>query len=510
MSDRRDDMSASAESISLDVSYSSASRNNLGTEGSVASDLVEAYDGVKARNTGHNSPQSKEDDESPSMQYVEAVDHALISVPYSSSQRYLREVERLIEKELLLVTSYLSKRIITLTNKDEVLDKLNRALERLCQIVATLKQLDEQLCSNISQLKDRLSILDVNRVPTIKDTAEDFKFSNYRKRISWVISEYLSRKGCFASAKALYDVEHLNSCIDIPLHESCINVFNDLYKCKVDKAVEWADNHREALDAVGSHFWRDVKIQEVVVRLQTGDVTKATELLRNLKGDVFKNSDDARRLYSAMVFLSIDLDNGEEAIPAFSVHRQRPGDMWEVTTKSPHKDGVSPRKYEIPFKCIFCMNDPKEDCSVCDRYIELISDDRWDYLCFEFEKCVSLVYGVGKKPILEKLIEQGFCAIKSDSCNDHRTPTCPACLPEWKEYVNQIPSSHKLNSILLCPVTGSVMTYENPPFATPGGYVLSERGIRTMSQTDHTEKKVRCPKTKEVIDPDDFRRIFIA
>ncbi|KAK1932639.1 hypothetical protein X943_000097 [Babesia divergens] len=441
---------------------------------------------------------------------VSPTDRPLLAVPYTFLQSYLTEMERVIEKELLLVTSYLSKRIVHLDSRQLVLEKLNRALERLQQLDESLHRIDYALSANLSQLKSRIATLHMEPLPSIDSVDIDFRFDNYCKRISWVVADYLARQGYLNSASSLANIECIGELIDMDLYRQCDEIYRELHAHKLDAVLRWAESHRDSLTGIRSNFLGQLKVQQVVMCLKDGDVDRATSHMKSFTREMLACCAEARKLFSAIVFLNTGMRNA------------KPNDSEDISSKSegqasPCSDDhmASDDKGDVtmtslPIVCVYCGKVPNEACEVCTRYLELISHERWEYLSREFKRCMLLVYKIGPQSLLENLIQTGFCAIKSTSCGDHRNSTCPACLPEWKEYVENVPASHKLNSPLICPITGQVMTYDNPPFASPGGYVLSERGIRTLTQMGSDGHLAQCPKTKEFVHQDDFQKIFIT
>ncbi|GBE59315.1 macrophage erythroblast attacher, putative [Babesia ovata] len=459
-----------------------------------------------------------------------ALDRPLIAVPYEVGLSHMRELEHLMEKELLLITGYLSKRIVLLESRELALEKLQRAIERLQHLDSSLRRIDSALEAVVSQLSARVDIFHDEPSLRIGKVDSQFCFDDYRKRVAWVVSEYLLRRGYLRAAVPYVAQEQLNKLVDTELYATADRIYCELLNHQLSGALEWAESNREALVKLNSTFLDDVKVQQVVVRLQDGDITGALSLLKSFGNAMLERCQDSRKLFSAIVLLKVkhkrrqgksetvesqpgaELAGGTE--PAGTTDENTSQDMHgqnvsATPTQSKEDPETEPDDTMPQLTCIYCDGSVNSACAICNRYKNFTSPSRWDTLAAEFYRCIVAMYSLGRQTLLENLMHTGFCAIKSTSCGDHRNATCPACLPEWRQYVDKVPTTIKLDSVLVCPVTGDLMGYDNPPFTSPGGCVISEHGLNTLSRSGDGHL-VECPQTRLMVPQEDFTRLFIT
>ncbi|GIX61736.1 uncharacterized protein BcabD6B2_11710 [Babesia caballi] len=452
--------------------------------------LCEAQPASEARDTPSEDNAVITNRQAQRNRQLASLDRALLSVPYIIGEFRLKEVDAIIEKELLLVTSYLTKRLTLLETRDAAAEKLNRALQRLHHVKAALRSVEEDLAPSLSQLAKRLTVFDNEFAFQMSQIQTDFRLDKYRKRVAWLVSEYLARRGYMRTAKPFAEREGLQVLCDSHLYEMCHAVYNELRARRIDTVLAWAEANEALLEANDSMLLDELRVQQVILRLQEDDITGATSLIRSFGRTVIERCRNARTLLSAVVMLKprckeanqhaqreTDTPNreGDNISTSF-----KPGGVTEHGDASPSSDSTERYHAETDdptfprLTCLYCANGVGEICEICQRYRELTSAHRWVQLAQEFERCIETIYGMGPFPQLERMMHTGFCAIKSTTCGDQRNSTCPACLPVWREYVDKVPAALKLNSALLCPVTGELMNYDNPPYASPGGYLPSD------------------------------------
>eukprot|EP00123_Amoebidium_parasiticum_P014059 comp22304_c0_seq3/m.33110 comp22304_c0_seq3/g.33110 ORF comp22304_c0_seq3/g.33110 comp22304_c0_seq3/m.33110 type:complete len:147 (-) comp22304_c0_seq3:137-577(-) len=90
---------------------------------------------------------------------------------------------------------------------------------------------------------------------------------------------------------------------------------------------------------------------------------------------------------------------------------------------------------------------------------------------------------------------------------DNKSTSCPVCLPPVNQLAEGLPFSHRIQSILVCRITGDVINDHNPPCALPNGYVYGTRGLQEMA--DRNKGYVTCPRTKERFHISELKKVFI-
>ncbi|KAM7542488.1 hypothetical protein Aperf_G00000004780 [Anoplocephala perfoliata] len=104
-------------------------------------------------------------------------------------------------------------------------------------------------------------------------------------------------------------------------------------------------------------------------------------------------------------------------------------------------------------------------------------------------------------------VRAGISAIKTPFCYHDRTrnPNCVTCHPLINRYAQSLVFGHHDQSILTCYQTGLVMNEDNPPMALPNGFVYSLRGIEQLTKDGY----IRCPKTEEVFEAGQAKRVYV-
>ncbi|CDR97272.1 MACROPHAGE ERYTHROBLAST ATTACHER-RELATED, putative [Babesia bigemina] len=462
--------------------------------------------------------------------HLSELDRSLIAVPYEVGLSNMRELEHLMEKELLLIASYLSKRLVLLESHDIVLEKLQRALERLQRLDSSLRRIDASLETVTSQLSARIDTFHTESSLGTGKVDNKFCFDDYRQRVAWVVSEYLLRRGYLSAATPYVAQEQLNMLVDTDLHATVDRIYRELLDRQLSGALEWAEANYETLVKLDSTLLEDIKVQQVIMRLQDEDVTGAISLLKSFGSAMLERCEDSRKLFSAIVLLKVThqrrqgnvepVDSQDpDQVPGSTEMGDRTDDNSSQDMHEQNAPATPTQSNEDPetdsddttpqLICIYCDETVNSECEICNHYTDLTSPDRWDSLAAEFYRCIVSIYNLGQQTLLENLMHTGFCAIKSTSCADHRNATCPACLPEWRQYVDKVPTTTKLDSVLVCPVTGDVMGYDNAPFTSPGGCVISEHGLNTLIRSGDG-KQVECPQTRLMVPKEDFTKLFIT
>ncbi|XP_026192103.1 protein fyv10 [Cyclospora cayetanensis] len=155
------------------------------------------------------------------------------------------------------------------------------------------------------------------------------------------------------------------------------------------------------------------------------------------------------------------------------------------------------------------------------EYEYLLGDGRKLELVALFLRTSAAVLGMSRVPLLAPLVFSGLCVVKSGSCGENastrqvcRTTTacvrfsCPACLPELSKAVESLPMPHRMRSNVICSVTGEPMDEDNPPMASPDGYLISKKGLVQLTERSENGLVV-CPKTNNAYPPTTFVRVFI-
>ncbi|KAI7949562.1 hypothetical protein MJO28_008383 [Puccinia striiformis f. sp. tritici] len=93
--------------------------------------------------------------------------------------------------------------------------------------------------------------------------------------------------------------------------------------------------------------------------------------------------------------------------------------------------------------------------------------------------------------------------------SQRRNPDCPTCDPVGLgELAKECPWSHHVNSIIVCGLTGKVVNDGDGLAVLPNGRVYSKDGLESRACKDGG--KIVCPRTGQVFDINEIRRVFIS
>lgn len=79
------------------------------------------------------------------------------------------------------------------------------------------------------------------------------------------------------------------------------------------------------------------------------------------------------------------------------------------------------------------------------------------------------------QPLLHLALFAGLASLKLPSCQEPATRNidCPVCEPELARLAADLPSSHHVNSTIVCRLSGKIMDEDNMPMVFPNGQVYS-------------------------------------
>ena len=105
----------------------------------------------------------------------------------------------------------------------------------------------------------------------------------------------------------------------------------------------------------------------------------------------------------------------------------------------------------------------------------LYDPSRWDSLVRAFRLAVYNLNSLPTEPLLNLALYAGLASLKLPSCYDAscKNVDCPVCDPDLGVLAQEVPSSHHVNSTIVCQISGKIMNEDNPPMAFPNGYVYS-------------------------------------
>ncbi|PFH36675.1 hypothetical protein BESB_048670 [Besnoitia besnoiti] len=390
---------------------------------------------------------------------LHSVDRAFLRVPLECALRTLKANSRSLYRDMGVVLAYVLKGKMAkqLTTESPTLEdkmkKLDLLIEKLRKIRDKAQRGSEE--SRAFLLRCQMRVRRLAEEPDIQQVhaKPDFSFSHYGDRVAWVIHEYLARSGMTDTAALLKQKLGLELFADAEVHEEVLDVLSGLLRQSTAEALAWVNEHRAKLKKLGSLFESELHVQHVLELLKKKDAKTAVAYLKaNVGPDDLSRCADIRKVVTLTALLE----------------------------------------------------DPPP------QYAALFGIERWHRLACLFLHTSAQVYGFSVKPTLVALLQAGFSALKSSVCEEQKSASCPACLPEWTDYVQKVLTPHRVQSFLICPISGEVMDADNPPLASPDGHVYSTTAIRALAAAAPDGKTVICPKTKQAYPLERFSRIYVT
>lgn len=146
--------------------------------------------------------------------------------------------------------------------------------------------------------------------------------------------------------------------------------------------------------------------------------------------------------------------------------------------------------------------------TTCKRYRELFDDSQWDIVISLFHADLFKLNCLTPDSLLTIHLQAGLSALKTPQSYE---PGCsgedPLHLPAFQKLAEGLPFAKYDRSKLVCSVTREVMNEQNPPKVLPNGYVYSQTAIDRLKDDNG---RIRCPKTGELCEESDIRRVFVV
>lgn len=153
--------------------------------------------------------------------------------------------------------------------------------------------------------------------------------------------------------------------------------------------------------------------------------------------------------------------------------------------------------------------------TTCPPYKMLYDPARWLALAATFRRAFLALYQLAPLPVLNLSMWAGLAALKLPACLAHdpasRNPDCPTCdssLLGALARAPEVPAGHHANSIIVCRLTGRVLAGEDAAYALPNGMVYSADACLILS--NRGGGRIHCPKTLEVYEWRDLKKVYIT
>ncbi|KAJ3519087.1 hypothetical protein NMY22_g13357 [Coprinellus aureogranulatus] len=157
------------------------------------------------------------------------------------------------------------------------------------------------------------------------------------------------------------------------------------------------------------------------------------------------------------------------------------------------------------------------ETTTCRQYKRMYDRSRWDTLIRSFRNAIYTLNSIPTEPLLHLALYAGLTALKLPACYDPTTKNvdCPVCDSSGDtplglgKLAEEVPYTHHSISTLVCRITGKIMDENNPPMAFPSsGQVYSQEALEEIAARNNG--RVICPRTNEVVDYSELKKVFIS
>eukprot|EP01083_Nonionella_stella_P056101 147902_1 len=371
-------------------------------------------------------------------------------------------------------------------------------------------------------------------------------------RIRRMIAEFLLRQGCVDTAREFARKYGIESLLDFDLFASFHSILADLANRSCTKAIEWTGQNRSKLNRLESELELNLHIQEFIELVRKGDELKETSdgmdgisesvsngtLRSNESAIVEQNGRNSEEMTDHSSESGVKLPENGVISPQNGVislqngvNSQQNGSNFQENGTSSIRDiescqsavlrtskalryawkhlskiGEDTARFQEMFSCLVYFDVQRQTC-LNPRYNKYFSTDRWDSLRSMFIIDLLRVNDLPQNSMLELVLKCGLGVLKTQNCNnsDESNSNCPACCSLLRSVAAPIIPVRRVNSFLVCRMSGKPIDEHNPPMVTPSGMVYGKQALLNSKDPD----AIMCPRTNKRFSLDECRPAYI-
>ncbi|KAI8385637.1 CTLH/CRA C-terminal to lish motif domain-containing protein [Blakeslea trispora] len=379
---------------------------------------------------------------------------SLLKVPYEQLRKSFRYQHKYIEKELASLEDKIERCVkdnsLTPEKASQKIDELLNQVDKLTRKLQKAKEEDKQ---HSHRIEKRISNLRQIENVTLAKSPEFVAWSKIR--LDRIIVDYLLREGMTNTAKKVAATSGIEDIVDIQLFSQAERIEQALRNRSCKECLVWCSENKSSLRKMKSTLEFNLRLQEHV------------ELARASKG--------LEAIAYAQKYLS----------PWKSVENKRIGQAMGLLAY-------------------------KSDTQ-CQPYKDLYDIGRWQELVEQFRADNYALCSLTSHPLLSITLQAGLSALKTPQCYEHENQNvnCPICdNGTLGSLAEKLPLSHHVNSTIVCRISGKIMNEDNPPMLLPNGRVYSLQALQDMALKSNG--KITCPRTGDVYNLDQLKKVFIS
>ncbi|KAK2705737.1 E3 ubiquitin-protein transferase MAEA-like [Artemia franciscana] len=399
------------------------------------------------------------------MSEIQSLEHPTLKVPYEILNKKFRSSQKTLDREAAAVFSSCQEidkssvmDVDLAPNVAGICDLLDNTVVKLGNYKRKIEEsfTDEldaaQICKRrIEHLRMGASAFENASDPNNEPVLSQWK----RTRLDRFLVEHLLRTGHYATAmKLIDDNRQLKSLTNIDIYLVAQAVETSLLNRETATALAWCHDNRSKLKKLHSQFEFHLRKQDFIELIRTG---RRVEAVRHA------------RKYLV----------GQEDV-CFEEVQQCTG-MFAFSTS----DTISPYKH-------------------------LLDPDRWSHLVEEFRSENYRLFQLSTQSVFSAVLQAGLSVLKTPQCygsRDKKNPDCPICEELLNELAKNSPYAHCSQSRLIDSISGQPMNSDNVPMMLPNGYVYGEKSLQDLAAEN--EGIIVCPKTKEIYDIREMKKVYV-
>jgi len=379
-------------------------------------------------------------------------------VPFENYRKVFRTTQRQFDKDFSAMQTTANDLVERSKNGGEVgKEDAAQSIDAMITRVENLKRKLSDLNENVGTptqavMKERLQHLSVVEDAQTQITPEYQRWSDTRLD-RWLI-DWTLRTGRERTAKKITAEKGIHTLVDVDMFMDIRRIELGLVNHSCTEALAWCNENKPALRKLKSTLEFDLRLQEYI------------ELAR------------LRQTDEAIGYLKRHIINWHDA------HMQQIKQATALLAFPPD--------------------------TTCNPYKRLYDPSRWDSLVRAFRLAVYNLNSLPTEPLLNLALYAGLASLKLPSCYDAscKNVDCPVCDPDLGVLAQEVPSSHHVNSTIVCQISGKIMNEDNPPMAFPNGYVYSREVLEEMA-AQH-DGIVTCPRSHKTCTLQELRKVFVS
>ncbi|EGR34258.1 macrophage erythroblast attacher, putative [Ichthyophthirius multifiliis] len=344
-----------------------------------------------------------------------------MKLPYEYAVKSFKQIRKQTEKEISSILNTIIQLKKEETFKKEVVQ------QQIQSLLKRLNLLKEQLYHDY---KNQTSIYQncnqrIENLNKLKEENLDSQYLYHKERTKRLIIEQLTRDGNIQIAKKLCQNYKLEDSLYIEINQIQNNniIIQSLQNQNIEYAFLWCQQQQSKLNKIQNDFQFKLIQQQYIQLLQKNEISKA-------------------RIYFQ---------------------------KYSLKYKNTHM-----KEIQKLFMCILLL----KNIHKYPQYSYYFDNYRWNDIINQFKQLDFKLNSITSNSQLKVSLQAGLSTLKTINCCNpkYQCPDkCPICTPNIQKLCENVPSTHKSFSTLICRITNEVMNENNYPMVLNNNQVISQK-----------------------------------